>query len=160
MQKDMLKLKQKKNIKNKKKIRRRKDFKKNIYLYFMINTFILYNLKYCYYANKRNTKFKYLYFVFQEIIKYVEKLSNFRLNIIKDLLSKVIIENNFFMFINVYNQAFSVLTECHCDLNLFEATKFFIFRLYQYDFYKKYSYILRLYDKKSDKDKIGYIDLK
>ena len=126
----------------------------------MINTFILYNLKYCYYANKRNIKFKYLYFVFQEIIKYVEKLSNFRLNIIKDLLSKVIIENNFFMFINVYNQAFSVLTECHCDLNLFEATKFFIFRLYNHHFYKKYIYILGLYNEKSEKDKIGYIDLK
>ena len=110
--------------------------------------------------SKQNINLKYLYFVLKEIAKYAEKPSNFKLNIIKDLLSKVIIENNFFMFINVYNQAFSVLTECHCDLNLFEATKFFIFRLYQYDFYKKYSYILRLYDKKSDKDKIGYIDLK
>ena len=109
--------------------------------------------------SKQNINIKYLYFVFKEVIKYAEKLSDFRLNIIKDLLSKVIIENNFFMFINVYNQAFSVLTECHCDLNLFEATKFFIFRLYQYDFYKKYSYILKLYNEKSDKDKIGYIDL-
>ena len=110
--------------------------------------------------SKQNINLKYLYLILKEIAKYAEKPSNFRLNIIKDLLSKVIIENNFFMFINVYEQAFSVLTECHCDLNLFEATKFFIFRLYQYDFYKKYSYILRLYDKKSDKDKIGYIDLK
>ena len=135
----------------------RKYFKK-IYLSFIINTFILYNLKYTY-VSKQNINIKYLYFVFKEVIKYAEKLSDFRLNIIKDLLSKVIIENNFFMFINVYEQAFSVLTECHCDLNLFEATKFFIFRLYQYDFYKKYSYILMLYNEKSDKDKIGYIDL-
>ena len=58
------------------------------------------------------------------------------------------------MLNNVYD-----MTECHCDLNLFEATKFFIFRLYQYDFYKKYSYILRLYNEKSYRDKMGCIDL-
>ena len=108
---------------------------------------------------KQNINIKYLYFVLKEIVKYAEKPSNFRLNIIKDLLSKVIIEDNFFMFNNSYDKVFSVLTECHCDLNLFEATNFFIFRLYQYNFYKKYSYILRLYNEKSDKDKIGYIDL-
>ena len=41
------------------------------------------------------------------------------------------------MLNNVYDEVFSVLIECHCDLNLFEGTKFFIFRLYQNDFYKK-----------------------
>ena len=67
--------------------------------------------------------------------KYVCEPSNFKLNIIKDLLFRVTL----FSYYNTYSQFYShfceILTRSHCDLKLFEATKSFIFRLYQAGFY-------------------------
>ena len=81
---------------------------------------------------ENNYNSKLLYGIIKEIRKYICKPSNIKLNIIKDLLSRVTLFSYDYDF---YSNFYEVLTRCHCDLNLFEATKFFIFRLYQAGFY-------------------------
>ena len=80
--------------------------------------------------NNYNTKL--LYDIIKKMKKYVCEPSNFKLNIIKDLLSRVTLFSYDYDF---YSHFCEILTRSHCDLKLFEATKFFIFRLYQAGFY-------------------------
>ena len=72
-----------------------------------------------------------MYGIINKMREYICEPSNFKLNI-KDLLSRVTLfsyDNDF------YSDFCEILTRSHCDLKLFEATKFFIFRLYQAGFY-------------------------
>ena len=92
-----------------------------------INLFI--TIKVC---KENNYNTKLLYGIIKKIREYVFEPSNFKLNIIKDLLSRVTLFSYEKYF---YYDFCEILTRSHCDLKLFEATKFFIFRLYQAGFY-------------------------
>ena len=102
--------------------------------------------------NKNNFNSKLLYDVIKKILKYILEPSNYKLKIIKYLLSSINLSliklfyifyslgdpsSNIVIFNNIFSDFCEILTRFHCDLKLFEATKFFIFRLYQAGFYYK-----------------------
>ena len=66
------------------------------------------------------------------MIKYTYNPSNIKLNITKNLLSKLYID---YYIYELYISFSFFLTRNHCDIKLFEATKFFLFRLYQAGYY-------------------------
>ena len=98
----------------------RRDFISNIYvlgdLFIPIKVFK---------ENSYNSKL--LYGIIKKMREYSCEPSNFKLNIIKDLLSRVTLFSYDYDF---YSHFCEILTRSHCDLKLFEATKLFIFRLY------------------------------
>ena len=93
-----------------------------------------------------------MYDVIKKIKKYILEPSNYKLKIIKYLLSSINLSSikssvigflligpsrNIVIFDNFFPDFCEILTRFHCDLKLFEATKFFIFRLYQAGLYYK-----------------------